>query len=312
MGIRNTNMNKTRTSIALLAATWLVSAPAAIADGSVWLPTPGTGTMTVSYVSQSADRMWVGENGPNPIPFRGMDQSTITLNGTYGFSDAVSMDISVGRSEVSPTHGMPIPLSTDGLTDTELGVTWRFLDEVVSDGPSAAVRFGAILAGNYDIGGPGPAEIGGDPNRVGAGPTAIGDGAGGIEVSGIVGKVFNNRIALSAELGIRNRSNDVPRETFMNFDAHLIAGANLVLSAQYHIQASSGDLDIGPPPGPGAHGRHWDQFPNVAEDINRIAIGGTLTLNSFDVGLHWFKVLDGRNTAEFNAIGGTLTYSFGQ
>ena len=290
----------------------LALAQSAFADGSVWLPTPGTGSMTVSYVSQSADNMWVGKNGPNPIPFRGLDQSTVSINGSYGFSDAVSFDISAGRSEVSPKHGMPIPLSTDGLTDTELGVTWRFLDEVVTGGASAAVRFGAIIAGNYDTGGPGPAEVMGDPNRVGAGPTAIGDGAGGIELSGIIGKILNDRIALSAEFGIRNRSGDVPRETFMNFDAHLFASERLVLSAQYHIQASSGDIDIGPPPGPGAHGRHWDQFPNVAEDVSRIAIGGTLLLDNFDIGLHWFKVLDGRNTAEFKALGGTLTYNFGQ
>lgn len=267
--------------------------------------------MTVSYVSQSADNMWVGKDGPRAIPFQGLDQSTFSVNGTYGFSDAVSLDVSVGRSEVSPKNGGPIPLSTKGFTDTELGLTWRFRDEIVTEGPSVAVRFGAILAGNYDVGGAGPAEVMGDPNRVGAGPTAIGDGAGGFELSGIIGKVINNRLALSAELGSRHRSGDVPRETFMNFDAHLIATDNLVLSAQYHIQASSGDIDIGPPPGPGAHGMHWDQFPFVAEDINRISIGGTLVLGSVDIGLHWFNVLDGRNTAEYKAFGGTLTYNFG-
>lgn len=304
-------MNKTLTSITFVAVSWLATTPGALADGSVWLPTPGTGSMTVSYVSQTADNLWVGKNGPNPIPFQGLDQSTVTLNGTYGFSDALAMDVSVGRSDVSPKHGRAIPLSTDGLTDTEIGLTWRFRDEVVSGGPSAAVRFGAIIAGNYDTGGPGPAEVMANPNRVGAGPTAIGDGASGIELSGIIGKVFDNRVAVSAELGIRNRSGDVPRETFMNFEAHLIARENLVLSTQYHIQRSSGDVDIGPPPGPGAHGMHWDQFPNVAEDIDRVSIGGTVVLKSVDIGLHWFKVLDGRNTAEFNAFGGTLTYNFG-
>ncbi len=303
-------MNKVRIYLAIATAGWLTTAPIVEADGSVWLPAPGSGTMTMSYVSQSADNMWVGKNGPNPIPFQGLDQSTVTLNGTYGFSDAVSVDISVGRSEVSPKHGRPIPLETDGITDTEVGLTWRFRDEIVSGGPSAAVRFGAVIAGNYPTGGPGPAEIGGDPTRVGAGPTAIGDGASGIELSGVVGKVFNNRVALSAELGIRNRSGDVPRETFMNFDAHFIVGEHLVLSTQYHIQSSSGDIDIGPPPGPGAHGRHWDQFPNVAEDVNRVSVGGTLLFNKVDIGLHWFKVLDGRNTAEFKAFGGTLTYKF--
>lgn len=304
-------MKKPRISVALATIGWLASTTTILADGTVWLPTPGTGSMTVSYISQSADNMWVGENGPQPIPFKGLDQSTITLYGVYGISDAVALDVNVGRSEVSPKHGKPIPLSTDGFTDLEAGLTWRFRDEIVSGGPSAAVRIGAILEGNYDTGGPGPAEVMGDVNRVGAGPTAIGDGGNGIEISGIVGKVLNDRFALAAELGIRNRTNDVPRETFMNFDAHLIASDNLVLSAQYHIQKSSGDLDIGPPPSPGKHGTNWHKFPWVAEDVNRVSLSGTMSFESFDVGLHWFKVRDGRNTAEFNAFGGTLTYNYG-
>ena len=304
-------MNKTRAFITLNCAGLLGFAFSVVADGSVWLPAPGSGSVTMAYVSQSADNMWVGKNGPNPIPFQGLDQSTVTVNGSYGLSDAVALDLRVGRSEVSPKHGRPIPLSTDGLTDTELGVTWRFRDEIVDEGPSMAVRAGAILAGNYDTGGPGPAEVMGDVNQVGAGPTAVGDGGSGIELSGVIGKVFNNRIALSTEFGLRNRSNDVPRETFMNFDAHFIAGEKLVLSAQYHIQRSSGDLDIGPPPGPGAHGTYWHRFPEVAEDVNRLSLGGTMVLNQIDFGLHWFKVLDGRNTAEYKAFGGTVTYNFG-
>lgn len=304
-------MNNRRVSIAWLTVSVLVTTTGVLGDGSVWLPAPGTGTMTVSYVSQSADNMWVGKNGPNPIPFRGLEQSSVTFDGTYGLSDAVSFDIRVGTSEVSPKHGRPIPLSTDGRTDTELGVTWRFRDEIVSDGPSIAARVKAILSGSYDTGGFGPAEVMGDVNRVGAGPTAIGDGANGFELSGIVGKVIQNRIALSAELGTRNRSNDVPRETFMNFDVHYIARDNLVLSARYYMQSSSGDLDIGPPPSPGAHGTYWHRFPQVAEDINRVSLGGTMSFNNVDVGLHWFKVLDGRNTAEFKAFGGTLSYNFG-
>ena len=304
-------MQKARAIAGFAVTSLLALALPAQADGSVWLPTPGSGTLTVSYISQTADDMWVGKAGPMPIPFRGLDQTTVLVDGSYGLSDAIALDASVGRSEVSPKHGMPIPISTDGRTDLELGVTWRFLDEVISDGPSVAVRFGVILAGDYEAGGPGPVEVMGDASRVGPGPTAIGDGADGFEFSAIVGKVLGNRVALSAELGTRNRSSDVPRETFMNVDAHLIAGRHLVLSAQYHVQSSSGDLDIGPPPSPGGHGTYWYRFPDVAEDINRVSLGGTLSFDRFTVGVHWFSVLDGRNTAEFEAIGGTFTYNFG-
>ncbi|MYD43522.1 MAG: hypothetical protein F4W90_06480 [Gammaproteobacteria bacterium] len=308
-------MQKARAFVLLATVSCLAFATVAFADGgTTWLPAPGTGSVTVSYVSQSADNMWVGENGPNPIPFQGLEQSTFLVNGTYGLTDAVALDVSVGRSEVSPTHGRPIPLSTDGITDTEAGVTWRFSDEVVTGNPSMAVRMGVILAGNYDTGGFGPAESGimGDASRVGAGPTAIGDGANGFELSGIIGKVFNGQFALAAEAGVRTRAGEVPTETFINLDAHVFVRDNIVLSGQYHIQSSSGDLDIGPPPSPGKHGTNWQKFPFVAEDVNRLSIGGTLLLDQVNIGLHWFNVLDGRNTAEFKALGGTLTYNFGQ
>ena len=304
-------MRNTRRITGLVVTPLLALALPAKADGSVWLPAPGSGSLTASYISQTADNMWVGKAGPMPIPFRGLDQTTFQLDATYGLSDAFAVDASVGTSEVSPKHGMPIPISTEGRTDLELGMTWRFADEVISDGPSAAVRFGLILAGDYEAGGASPVEVMGDASRVGPGPTAIGDGADGAELSGIVGKVFGNRLALSAEVGTRYRTSDVPQETFVNFDAHLIAGSHLVLSAQYHLQSSSGDLDIGPPPRPGGHGTYWYRFPHVAEDVSRVSLGGTLSFDRFTVGVHWFDVLDGRNTAEFEAIGGTFTYNFG-
>lgn len=298
-------------TLTVVAVTIGLSLPA-FAKGSVWLPAPESGNVTVSYVSQTADNMWVGENGPNPIPFQGLDQTTLQFDGAYALADAWALDASVGTSEVSPKHGKAIPLSNDGRTDLEVGVTWRFADELISDAPSMAVRFAAILAGDYEAGGAGPKEVMGDASRVGAGPTAIGDGSDGFELSGIVGKVFADRIALSGELGTRNRGSDVPRETFMNLDAHLIAGQYLVLTAGYYLQASAGDLNIGPPPGPGAHGTYWRRFPHVAEDVSRLSLGGTLNFGDMSVGLHWFSVLDGRNTAEFEAVGGTFTYNFGR
>ena len=297
----------------LLSIPLLVLAIPAMADASVWLPSPGTGSVTVSHVSQDADELWAGSSGPNPIPFQGLDQKTTLVSAVYGLSDAVALDGNVGQSKVKPTHGRPIPLGTSGRTDLELGVTWRIRDEIITEGPSIAIRVGGILAGSYDTGGRGPAEadVMGNAALVGAGPTAIGDGGSGLEISGVIGQVIGDQFALSGELGISNRSNDIPRETFINLDAHWIASSQLVFSAQYHIQRSSGDLDLGPPPSPGAHGTNWERFPELAEDVDRISLGGTLILNSFDIGLHWFNVRDGRNTAKFKSTAFTFTYKFG-
>lgn len=298
-----------RFAAACLAAAGSV---AVLADGSAWLPPPGTTTFGASYVSQSADNLWAGTNKV-PIPFKGLEQRTVQLDAAYGISDAFALDASVGLSEVEPTHGRPIPLATEGRTDLNLGLTWRLYDEVVGNGPSFAVRAGLILQGDYEAGGPGPVEVMGDPARVGVGPTALGDGSDGIEVSAIIGRVFGERLAVSGELGRRIRNSDVPAETFVNVGAHVFAGSGLVLSGQYHVTRSAGDLDIGPPPSPGKHGRFWHRFPHVAEDVDRVALGGTYALtDSLSVGAHWYKVLDGRNTADFKAVAGSVTYSFGE
>ena len=276
----------------LLAVAPLVAFAASVhANGSVWLPAPGTGSVTASHVSQSADDFWHivdGEMEHTPFP-PGLEQTTTFISATYGLSDAWSLDAQVGGSETRTKSTSPYP-TLDGRTDLGLGLTWRFVDEVTSDAPSMAVRVGAIVAGDYEINW----------------PTAIGEGADGMELSGIVGKVLGDRLALSAEVGTRNRSGDVPRETFVNLNAHLIAGSRLVLSAQYHLQRSDGDADI--------HGPGFTRFvlPFVAEDIDRFSLGGTVSLGPVDIGLQWFDVVDGRNTADFNAVAAAFTYNFGR
>lgn len=275
--------------VAALVASW---ATGVYANGTVWLPAPGAGSVTASYVSQSADDFWHivdGQMAHTPFP-PGLEQTTTFISATYGLADAWAVDAQVGMSEAS-NKANPAPHPTlDGRTDLGLGITWRFADEVLSDGPSMAVRFGMILAGDYET----------------YWPTAIGEGADGVELSGIIGKVFGDRLALSAEVGTRNRTSDVPQETFINFDAHLIAGQHLVLSANYHIQDSAGDQDI--------HGPGFTRFvlPFVAEDVNRVSLGGTLSFDRFSVGLRFFDVVDGRNTADFDAVSGTFTYNFGR
>ena len=269
-----------------------LSATGIYANGTVWLPAPGAGSVTASYISQSADDFWHlvdGQMAHTPFP-PGLEQTTTFISGTYGLSDAWALDAQVGVSEAS-NKANPAPHPTlDGRTDLSVGVTWRFADEVLSDGPSMAVRFGAILAGDYET----------------HWPTAIGEEADGVELSGIIGKVFGDRLALSAEVGTRNRSSDIPQETFMNFDAHLIASQNLVLSANYHVQDSAGDQDI--------HGPGFTRFvlPFVAEDVNRISFGGTLSFDRVSVGVRFFDVVDGRNAADFDAVSGSFTYNFGR
>ena len=307
-------MSSLRRALFVASAPLLLLASFAKAgEGSVWLPAPGTGSISISQISQDAEMMWAGGNHVN-VPFKGLEQSTTLISGNWGLSDELAADFNIGNSSVNPTHGRAIPVENDGRTDLEAGLTWRFRDEIISGGASMAIRAGLILAGSYDVGGRGPAEpdVRGNANLVGAGPTAIGEGANGFEASAIVGKTIADRFAVSASLGMRDRSGKVPTETEFNLDGHFFASDSLVLSGGYDIKKSDGDINIGPPPGPGAHGTYWEKFPFVSEEYRRVTVGGTLFLERVNVGLNWAKVLDGKNTPEFQAVGFTLTYNVGQ
>ena len=285
-------MRHTARICGLALAALLAPSVAVHAEGTVWLPAPGATSLTVARVSQEADDFWhIVDGRMAHTPFGpGLDQTSTLFSGTYGISDALALDAQLGWSEASNKDSNGPHPTLDGRVDTNVGLTWRFADELLGETPSMAVRFGAILQGDYDT----------------AYPTAIGDGADGFELSGIVGKVFADRVALSGEVGTRNRGSDVPRETFVSLDAHLIASSMLVLSAEYHLQRSDGDRDI--------HGPGFTRFvlPFVAEEFGRVSLGGSLSFERFDVSLRWYDVTDGRNAADYSAIAGAFTYHIGR
>lgn len=280
---------------ALLAALGLC-APA-WSEGSPWLPVPKSGDFSVAYVSQSADNFWRGATGDakGALPFGGLDQTTLWFKGVYGLSDALAVDIEFGTSETEPANSPPP--SSDGRTDTTIGVTWRIVDEDISEAglPSVAVRAAAVFAGDYDVGL----------------PTAIGDGAGGFDASVIVGRIFAERIAFSGELGLRDRNDGVPGSTFLDANGYLLLSPRLILEAGFYKTWSDGNLHIcgpcGPPSPPGAPGN----FPLVAEEMTRLSVGASFNLTDrFGAALRWFTVTDGRNTGEFNAFAVSGTYTF--
>lgn len=256
------------------------------AEGSPWLPIPKSGSISVAHVYQDAEKFYRGKDRRR-LPFGGIEQSTTWVSLNYGLADSLAVDVQGGYSEVEADNGM----ESDGMTDTTIGLTWRVIDEDISDAgaPSIAVRVAGIIAGDYDVGM----------------PWSIGDGGDGFEGSLIAGKIFNNRFALSAEVGRRERNNNVPGETFLNAAAYFLVSPKLSLSARYHKTMSDGDLDIG------GYGFSPARFPETDEDIDRVAVGGSFNLtDQISLGLNWFSIVDGRNTADFDAILGTVTYTF--
>ena len=178
--------------LAAVAAIAVFSAPA-FAGSSPWLPPPGGGSITVSYVSQGATEFYRSTvKGPTPGGGANLSQQTVWVDGVYGLSDSVALDFRVGEARSSFITGEGLPpsqQSINGLQDINVGVVWRAVDEVVSSGPSIAFRVAGIKAGNYDTG-----YI-----------NSLGDGGNGLELSAMAGKFIADRFAVSSEIGYRYR-----------------------------------------------------------------------------------------------------------
>ncbi len=289
------NARSPSSSLAAAAAVVAFAAPPLAAEGSPWLPAPGAGTITVSYVSQEATEFYrAARKGPTPAGGHELGQQTLWVTGTYGLSDSLALDFRVGGAESSFTAGPSAPLppkeNLSGLQDVNAGLVWRFKDEVVSSGPSVALRAAAIIGGSYKTG-----YI-----------SSLGDGGDGGEVSLLIGKYVGERGALSAEVGYRYRSEGIPADTFLNLSAGVLVSDRVGLNVGYRVvDAASSGLDIGVPPFSPA------RFPELQEDIDlflgTISIGLTDTTN---LGFSYGSVVGGRNTAVSDFIGVSLGFNF--
>ena len=284
-----------RSSLAAATAAIAFAAPPLAAEGSPWLPAPGAGSITVSYVSQEATEFYrAARKGPTPAGGHELGQQTLWVTGTYGLSDSLALDFRVGGAESSFMAGPSAPLppqeNLSGLQDVNAGLVWRFKDEVTSSGPSVALRAAAIIGGSYKTG-----YI-----------SSLGDGGDGGEVSLLIGKYVGERGALSAEVGYRYRNSNIPADTFMNLSAGVLVGNRVGLNVGYHmVDAESSGLDIGVPPFSPA------RFPELQEDIElflgTISIGLTDTTN---LGISYGSVVGGRNTAVSDVVGVSLSFNF--
>ena len=257
-----------------------------MASGSPWLLNPGATSLNIAYVNQYADRFWLGSDQA-PVPGGDIEQDTVWLSIDRGLTDNLALDLRTGfaRSDQASAPG------DDGRTDSYLGLTWRFHDEFLSDSglPSAALRVGGILKGNYDTG-----TI-----------SAIGDGASGVEASLILGKVLTDKLAVSGEFGYRWREDDVPYDLIYKANVFYNLTPALGLSAGYqYIDAESG-LDIGGP------GFTPDRFPEVEEDQEIISFGATFNVNQeLSLGVDVGQVIDGRNAAKSDIASFNIGYTF--
>ena len=288
-----------------------LSVQPAFAQGSPWIAEPGTGSFSISYVNQNASeffRQTTKVKGPLEATGANLAQNTMWLGINYAASDSVALDIqsawarSFVAGGVGPSGGQE---SHSGLYDSNIALTWRVVDELISNAPSVAIRVALIAAGSYDTG-----FI-----------NSIGDGGNGFETSLIIGK-FGSRAGFSGEIGFRNRTStlvneeavggllrgtvDIPADMFLNLGLFIPAGDAVTLGLDYRMVNALSGIDIGGP------GFSPSRFPGLQEDGH--VVGGRLIANVTDtVSLNAFfgQVVAGRNTAASRLLGFGLSFGFG-
>ena len=301
-------------------AALVVSLPAqpAFAQGSPWIAEPGTGTISFTYANQNAKEFWrpvdgsiTKVTGPLGASDANLAQNTMWFAANYAVNDFVALDIqsafasSFVKGGVGPSGGEE---SYSGLFDSNIALTFRLVDELISDAPSVAVRIGGILAGAYDTG-----YI-----------NSLGDGGHGLETSLIVGK-FGSAAGFSAELGFRVRGStevnqqalggagamsgetvDIPNDMFVNLGLFIPAGNAVTLGVDYRMVNALSGIDIGGP------GFSPSRFPGLQENAH--LVGGRLLINATDtVNLNVFfgQVVAGKNTAASRIFGAGVGFGFG-
>lgn len=289
-------MTHKRSISRVAAAAIVIYASPALSAGSPWLPAPGGGSVAVSYVSQSATEFY-RSTAKRPTPGGGaeLSQQTIWIEGVYGISDAVALDVRLGRASSSFITGEGLPPSlgdVSGFADVNIGVVWRPVDEIVRPSlPSVAFRATAIVAGDYETG-----YI-----------NSIGDGGNGFELSAIVGKYIGDRFAVSGEVGYRNRdsnTHDIPESVFARLSAGMLVGGRVGLSLNYEMDDSRSGIEIGGP------GFSPSRFPELQEEFE--ILGPSISFAVSDrssVVAAFAKVVGGRNTAVSDVFSVSFSYS---
>ena len=306
------------TTVAGAALVASLSAQPAFAQGTPWIAEPGTGTISFTYANQNAKEFWrpvdgsiMKVTGPLGETDASLAQNTMWFAANYAVNDFVALDIQSAFASSSVTGGVGPSggeESYSGLFDSNIALTFRLVDELISDAPSVAVRIGGILAGAYDTG-----YI-----------NSLGDGGHGLETSLIVGK-FGSAAGFSAELGFRVRGStevnqqavggagatsgetvDIPNDMFVNLGLFIPAGSAVTLGVDYRMVNALSGIDIGGP------GFSPSRFPGLQENAH--LVGGRLLINATDtVNLNVFfgQVVAGKNTAASRIFGAGVGFGFG-
>jgi len=255
------------------------------AQHSAWLPESKRVVVTPSYLFQTFDKYWEGNEKKN----LGGDlhQHIASLGVDYGLFDNTALDLSVGWvwSEADGVFGSS---HDNGLTDTTFGLRQRFVDETTLNLwwlPSLAVRLGGFIEGSYDENFPFP----------------VGDGAPGAEASLLAGKSIWEGFGLYGDVGYRWREGQVPDEWFGS-SGIFVSWKFLSATVGYRFFEGLTGNDIG------NRGFRFSTVKEISQSLEA-SIGFT------DPGgrhyqLFYAHTIDGRNTGQRDVFGGAVNLTF--
>ena len=258
-------------------------------SNSPWLPIPGQFSLGLNHTEQSGKDAYIGSmqlplsaiTGGGASTYK---RSTSSLRVDYGLSDSLALDASIGYAKVK----VGAADNDSGGTDSTLGLRWRLLDEYENPAlPTLTLRGAAIFKGSYD----------------GARLASVGKDANGFEAAVVLGKQIIPALALWAEVGIQNRSDNVPNATFYEIGARYRFAPAWNASLGYGSKKFGGNLDIGGP------GFSPARFQQVREErgVVKLGIGYAFARNQ-GLALNLAKTTSGRNTVKDDQVIG-LSYA---
>ena len=276
-----------KTSLALLVTACSLTSTAQA--GSPWLPEPGTLNTVASYVFQTADKFYMA-NRKTKLP-TDLSQHTFSAYLEYGLLDNLALDLRLGYafSNFTKDPMLSPSASLDGMTDSNIGVRWRALDETMGDPLTLTFRAAGIVNGTYKTGA----------------INAIGDGASGGEFSALLGRYFDNGFSVSGEVGYRTRSRPVPDEFFANIGGHYAFTSAFSAGVSYQVAESLSGIDIGSP------GFTPARFPALNEDYQIVGfdLSYQLAPRTF-IAVNYGKTVNGRNTGDQDIVGLSVGQGF--
>jgi hypothetical protein len=256
---------------------------------SVWLPAPGRVIATPAYTFQTFDGFQQGSIStrlPSPLT-----QQTGTVSFEAGISASVAADVTLGYSSAGTTSVKGAgPRRDSGMTDTLVGLRWKFLDEeraAHSLLPILALRVGGVIQGTYT------------PNLL----FSAGDGASGVETSLLFGKDFSEAGAgFYGDAGFRHRNQSTPDNVFGSMGVYKNV-RRASLSFGYRRVSSLSGMDVGDI-------GYILQRLKVISNIVEAGIGVRMRGGHY-VQLYTAKSVEGRNTGQKLIVGMATSFGFG-